>query len=298
MFTDVLGELRAWDVTALTVDTDRGEIEIPHADIHRIKRVPPRATATPHQVATLERTAARGWLPPDHEYLGDWLLRAAGGWTSRANSALPIGDPGLPIGPAIDKITHWYRQRDREPLISLPSAGAEAVRAELHRRRWIETDTALVQVAGLTRVADPAPAVRLDDHLDDAFLAAIGRWKRRPPAAARAILTSGGAVSFATVVGPTGELIGTGRGVVTDGWLGLSLIWVEPSQRRTGLGRSIVGALARWASQHGATRAYLQVADDNPAAINLYTSLGFKTHHHYTGFRPGSGGPAGGRRSA
>ena len=41
--------------------------------------------------------AAAHWRGTEEEWLGEWLLRAADGFTGRANSALPLGDPGLPL---------------------------------------------------------------------------------------------------------------------------------------------------------------------------------------------------------
>ena len=46
-------------------------------------------------------TAALHWQAPEQERLGDWLLRAAEGFTGRANSALPLGDPGSPLPEAV-----------------------------------------------------------------------------------------------------------------------------------------------------------------------------------------------------
>jgi ribosomal protein S18 acetylase RimI-like enzyme len=43
-----------------------------------------------------------------------------------------------------------------------------------------------------------------------------------------------------------------------------------------------MGALARWGAQAGARRAYLQVQDDNAAALALYDLMGFEPHHFYT----------------
>jgi hypothetical protein len=48
----------------------------------------------------LERAAASGWRGTEEASLGGWLLRAAGGFTGRANSALAIGDPGMPLAAA------------------------------------------------------------------------------------------------------------------------------------------------------------------------------------------------------
>ena len=47
--------------------------------------------------------------------LGSWLLRADGGFTGRANSALPLGDPGLPLAGAVDEVEAWYRAAGCHP---------------------------------------------------------------------------------------------------------------------------------------------------------------------------------------
>lgn len=42
-------------------------------------------------IIELERTAAAHWRGTEEQWLGDWLLRAAEGFTGRANSVLPLG---------------------------------------------------------------------------------------------------------------------------------------------------------------------------------------------------------------
>ena len=44
-------------------------------------------------VAALERLAARSWRGLEEQRYGDWLLRAGGGFTGRANSVLVLGEP-------------------------------------------------------------------------------------------------------------------------------------------------------------------------------------------------------------
>ena len=41
-----------------------------------------------------DRLALPGWPPVESEPLGDWVLRASGGFSSRGNSVLALGDPG------------------------------------------------------------------------------------------------------------------------------------------------------------------------------------------------------------
>ena len=73
----------------------------------------------------LERLAARTWRGLEEERLGDWLLRASGGFTGRANSALVVGDPGVPLPEAIAGVARWYQQRGLRPMAQVPLPGAE-----------------------------------------------------------------------------------------------------------------------------------------------------------------------------
>ena len=77
---------------------------------------------SPLGVADLERLAARGWRAPEEEPLGGWLLRAGGGFTGRANTALVTGDPGRTLPEAVAAVTAWYRDRGLRP-----GAGSRAI---------------------------------------------------------------------------------------------------------------------------------------------------------------------------
>ncbi len=60
-------------------------------------------------------------------------------------------------------------------------------------------------------------------------------------------------------------------------------IAVDESHRRLGLGRRLMEAAAAASLAGGASVLFLEVAEDNPAAIALYQNLGFTT----VGRRPG-----------
>src|SRR5688500_11368552 len=88
LFTDVLGELVAADAEGLAVRTEDGaEHAIAHDEVAAAKRIGPRP-ARYSEIIALERAADRAWPAPVREPLGEWILRAAQGWTNRANSAL------------------------------------------------------------------------------------------------------------------------------------------------------------------------------------------------------------------
>jgi ribosomal protein S18 acetylase RimI-like enzyme len=71
-------------------------------------------------IADLEAKAARSWRATEEDWLGGWLLRAAEGFTGRANSALAAGDPGMPLARAVPRVCAWYSDRGLPPMIAVP----------------------------------------------------------------------------------------------------------------------------------------------------------------------------------
>jgi N-acetylglutamate synthase len=291
--TDVLGVLEALTDETLLVRRDDGDaVTVDRSRVVAAKPVPPRTPARPRITAeALQVVCEAGWRAPVRERLGDWLLRAAGGFTGRANSVLPVGDPGLPLEVALQRAEDFYA-RAQLPVQAEVIVGS-GMEQDLQALGWVaarpeQADT-LVQVAGLTAGAQPqyersgAADVRLSDRLDDDWLLRYGRAAGKDPGLVRAVLERGERVVFARVAEPA---VAVGRAVVTDGWLGLSAVEVEPGLRRQGLGSAVVDALLAWGSGRGARYAYVQVLADNDAALALYARRGFRTHHSYRYLRP------------
>ena len=82
------------------------------------------------------------------------------------------------------------------------------------------------------------------------------------------------------------------RGAVDEAEI-LSL-GVAPAARRAGFGRALVAALMARAAEQGARRLFLEVAEDNRAALGLYGAFGFSQ----VGRRPGYYARARGRAAA
>ncbi|WP_433387547.1 GNAT family N-acetyltransferase [Micromonospora sp. KLBMP9576] len=287
LFTDALGELVELSESHLTLATAQGRLRVPVAEVHRAKRVPPTRRPTAAAVIELELAADEAWPAPVQGRLGDWRLRAAEGWTGRANSALPVGDPDRPLPAALDAVQRWYAERGLPPLVNTPLPLAAPVGAELDARGWDGRPPVLVQTVPLAALPPAAPQhagppVELAAAPSDDWLAVAAGRKGGLPDAARHVLTAVEQVRFAHVYAD-GTLLAIGRGTVTGPgrWLGLSLVEVLPEARRQGLAGRIVRALVDWGVAAGASRAFLQVEQRNTPAVALYRSLGFTTHHTY-----------------
>lgn len=299
-FTDTVGVLTSWDDGVVAITPKSGEsVHIVESSLVAGKVVPAapaRRRGPAASFAELAAVTARAWQPVESEPLGDWRLRAAGGFTRRANSALPLGDPGLPLGEAFGRVERWYEERGLPPYIQTATGaeGAqEALCAELEGHGWRREVTAEVRIAALAPVGDldvDVSAVRLSREPDNAWLARYQRFSTPGPEVLQ-VLGSGPSVWFATVAGAEDEgrdraPAAIGRCVVDGRWAGFMAVEVAPEHRRRGLATAVMAALARRALDEGASAAWLQVEEDNEGARALYDGMGFAAHHRYHHFRP------------
>ncbi|MEL3947386.1 MULTISPECIES: GNAT family N-acetyltransferase [Streptomyces] len=316
-FTDTVGVLTSWTDGVLVITRRDGEIvRIAQETLVAGKTVPAAPARRRGPAATYEelaRVAARAWQPVESERLGDWELRAAVqepspgdstgrrvGFTRRANSVLPLGDPGRPLDEALGFVRRWYADRGLPAYVQTATGGAgtqERLCAELVERGWEREVSAELRVGALAPVGD------LDVETGHVALSRsvgadwLGRYQRSGEVGPQVlhVLGSGPSVWFATVPGGEGPPAAIGRCVVDGRWAGFMAVEVDPARRREGLATAVMAALARRALTEGASAAWLQVEQDNGGARALYDQMGFATHHHYHHYRePERDGPGGG----
>ena len=288
-YSDVLGHLEAADTDGLVVRrADGTRVNVPATQVHLIRGVPPAPVRTTRaDVLALEEVAALGWPAPDTERVGGWLLRAGAGFTNRANSVLPSGDPGLPLPAALDLVEDWYRARGLPARYQLPLPVRTDLDTELHQRGYLAHDPTYLLTAVTAELASiPKPAsgeavVRLGAQPDPAWLAGYHhRDVATPPPVAVQIMTAHPRVVFASLV-RDGQTLAVVRAVVDQDWAGLTALEVRADQRRHGLASRLLGTVLTWAEEQGAHRVYAQVAQDNVASLALFDRLGFARHHRY-----------------
>ena len=73
-----------------------------------------------------------------------------------------------------------------------------------------------------------------------------------------------------------GALVAMASGWLVVDELHITVVAVDPLQRRQGLGRQVLQALLSHGQRLGAERATLEVATSNTAAVALYRALGFR----------------------
>jgi ribosomal protein S18 acetylase RimI-like enzyme len=218
------------------------------------------------------------WPPHACERLGEWTLRFAGGFTRRANSVLPRGDPGCSLELAVERCEAAYAARGLPASFQLRQGHtAEGLEEVLVGRGYRPEYPALVLAGPLPQgVAD-----RRVSHAAEPSAEWLETWlavsRADDPAAAgfsRGILERVSRPRTFAVLREDRRVIATALGTLSPGWLGLSCLAVQEQARQRGVGRAMVGAVAAWARAGGAERVWLEVEDDNEPALALYRGSG------------------------
>ncbi len=298
LLTDAVGELADAGGGAVVVHTRRGGVRVHRSAVVAVRAVPPPVPrrASWAAVARLENLCADAWPARVDRPLGAWRLRAAGGFTGRANAALAVGDPGVPVPAALDAVRAFAAAHGVGPRVQAPTGSPweRAVAAEgwvLDAGHAAGAEVAVL-VADVDRLAGPGDPgrrggreVALSPEPTDAWWAlALGR---DPTPDERRVLAPDGPLPTAFgVVRDTGVV----RAAVVDDHVHLSRLAVTPAARRAGAGTRLVAAAAAWGRARGARWAVLQVALHNTAARALHERLGATEHHRYRYLVPPPGG--------
>ncbi|MGE9696875.1 GNAT family N-acetyltransferase [Streptomyces sp. CH6] len=234
-FTDTVGILTSWEEGVLLVTRRDGtRVRLAEEAVVAAKTVPAapaRRRGPAADYAELAGVQERGWRAAEREALGGWLLRASvvdgAGFTRRANSVLPLGDPGMPLPRALDRVREWYGARGLPAYAQLATGAGdtqEVLAAELEALGWRREVSALVMVGALAPLAELGPepvgslavaapvaegpeavdpGVRLGRTPDEAWLRryhrAAGQESGGVPEGVRAVLASGPSPWFARI---------------------------------------------------------------------------------------------------
>jgi N-acetylglutamate synthase len=303
--TDALGELVAITAETVSIRTRRGVEVIERIAVVAAKEIPPKPSrrGAPHMAVSLddlEQIMVEGWPPVERAALGDWLLRASDGFTGRANSVLPLGNPGMPLSEAVDYAESWYDERGLRRLFCVfgPEGFVVAddpLGRELLKRSYQPFNRTVVLTSAARSLPSDIPSagkaagpqMRVEPALSQPWLDAYTdpAWGGHSsaittPSAARAVLSGSPDQLFASLVSD-GAVIGVARVAFAQAWAGLFALRVAPEHRRRGVAGRLTGALADAARARGIRPIYLQVETTNSPALSLFGGLGFSTHHEY-----------------
>ncbi|SDF98015.1 GNAT family N-acetyltransferase [Pseudonocardia oroxyli] len=279
LFSDAVGVLSDDGPGTVVVATRRGPVRVDREAVVALRVVPPAPPrrASWSAVARLENLCADAWPALVDEPLGAWRLRAAGGYTNRANSALAVGDPGLPPDVALDRVRAFAAAHGVTPRLQTP-IGSPWSKAAQHGGWVLEAGHAAgAEVAVLVTDLTAGEAVGLPAEPDADWWSVGGGPAHETE---RRILTGGRTLGFG-VERRAGRVVGAIRAAVVEDHLYLSRLETVPAARRTGVATRLTAAACAWGHAHGARWGVLQVALDNAPALAFYAREGWREHHRY-----------------
>jgi ribosomal protein S18 acetylase RimI-like enzyme len=228
------------------------------------------------RIIELEKLSDLTWPAEQNIEFGKWQLRISDGFSMRANSVLPIGEPPIDLAAAVAQVVKIYRENKLRPTFSIALPIFDELDRYLEQDGWnLKIDANfLIRDIGTVEVSDhPEFLIEILDYPSKLWLELnsdepLEKLMRRYPARYGAIK-----------IGE--QMVAVGRIATLGNWSIVTRLFVNPSFRGKGVAKILMNNLLAAASKDGATKVALQVDDENGAALALYQSMGFRTHHKF-----------------
>ena len=287
-FRDIVGILQKFErglgvlINAKGQTHNFSESEI--AIWREVKPLPDRAGAgAPYslRINELEILSDTTWPADKIIEFGKWRLRISDGFTMRANSVLPtgaapFGEPGIEISDAVDEVIKIYREHGLTPTFTVPLPVYADLDQYLQNQGWslkVGAEYLVNEIPDELETAHSGFDVVIQDEPSKDWLSvqsdfALERIMRNYSAKYAEVRQHGSTVAI-------------GRIATLGTWSLATRVFVNPEFRGRGLGNLLMRSLMATARSEGATKIGLQVDVENGAALALYSSMGFRSHHPY-----------------
>lgn len=233
------------------------------------------------RIIELEKISDATWPAERIIEYGKWRLRISDGFTMRANSALPlgaapIGEPPAPLSDAVEYVIDAYRANNLTPTFTMPLPIYEELDNYLAEAGWrikVGADFLIRDIGAPELAIGTGLTVEILDYPSAQWLEVqsdqpLDKLMRRYPARYGAIKSGN-------------ELIAVGRIATSGTWSLATRLFVAPGYRGQGVAKILMNHLMAAASGDGARKIGLQVDIENGAALALYQSMNFRSHHKY-----------------
>lgn len=247
-------------------------------------------------IGELQERAARAVPAAVEESRGAcWLRYTDSMATWWAGAALMHGPTQSPeLATQIAAAEHFYAEYGELARFQDCPACPPTLDDALRRRRYALESVAFLLVASteeiMSRWLPQSLRVDLKPELDAEWLALLMAAQAHdvdPAPEWRLLQRVNDPSAYATIY-LSGRRIAVGRAVADSGCVGVFNMATLPDARRQGGAGTVLAAFADWANRQGCSQMYLQVEQDNTAALKLYERAGFKKvcTYHYRGAVP------------
>ena len=214
------------------------------------------------------------------------MLRFANGYTKRANSINPLYLSTIDLQTKIAECEKRYSKYNLPVIYKLTDAADPNLDKLLSEQGYaITDDSSYVMEMDLQSRSFNMGDCELTHHIDDAWLESYFTFsgytnKVKMLTAGQIFGNTKNAVIFGRLI-KLGVPVACGVAVIERGFVGFLNIVVDKMQRGKSYGLEICESLLSSSKNLGAHTAYLQVVQNNHAAVSLYSKLGYKTIYPY-----------------
>jgi predicted GNAT family acetyltransferase len=237
-------------------------------------------------IKTIEDLSLNAWPSHQIQIYDGWLLRFSYFYTHRTNSVEQIGPSTLPIPEKIAYCEEVYRKWGTPAIFKISPLISPDFDALLEQQQYIIQHSTDVMTIRDLRAYDSLPVpVDVSAFIPSTWIEALFALKGTTNVMHRLVVPSMyRAIPKDTVcasVHEDGRIVATGLGILDRDYIGVYAIHVHPGYRRRHYASAICRTILNKGLEKGARKAYLQVVQDNDAAISLYSSLGFSYLYNY-----------------
>ncbi|MBN1122269.1 MAG: GNAT family N-acetyltransferase [Anaerolineae bacterium] len=237
-------------------------------------------------IQSLEETALNTWPALKTILYDGWVIRFAGGYTRRSNSVSPLYGSSLDLDHKIAYCEALYTSLGLPTVFKLTDAACPPdLDSRLARSGYVENSRTSVQLLDLTPDhAVAMPDVDLTPSLSPTWIGTFCRLTTLNLAAIPTMTAIHNNIVTDHVYAALtdgDEITAVGMAAADRDMIGIYDIVTDPAKRRRGFATRIMLALLAWGKSTGASRAWLSVMCNNPAALNCYEKLGFQEVYQY-----------------
>jgi N-acetylglutamate synthase len=235
-------------------------------------------------IRKFEEISLNAWASLKTEIYDGWILRYSNGYTKRANSVIPIYSSTLSIDDKLEYCRNRYRANGLPLIFKLTELNSE-LDEKLSKSNFALLETSMVKTNDIHTIEPIARNIVLNTKLEhnwiEAYfqLADLSDKVKQSTAIEMLKRTTGTLITCMKTI--DSSIVGVGLGIINMGFIGLFDIVVDNRYRRQGYGEEIVKGLLGAALKQNTNKVYLQVIEQNKAAVNLYNKMGFKDEYKY-----------------
>jgi ribosomal protein S18 acetylase RimI-like enzyme len=226
----------------------------------------------PVSVEAIERASIAAVTPKRVEELRGWLLAFDNGSVNRAKSAVPLQHAALDPGVVPEIITRYlasatapqFRLADLPPLAAVQDA--------LCARGFAASQPTVVQLAAAGQIPRASREIRLRERADEAW---VDVFRSDGAPASRAAMLERAPDTVYASVRERGQTVAVGALTFGFGLASVQGMRTLRECRGRGLAGQVLGALAEAALRRGVGWVFLQVEEENRAALRCYERAGF-----------------------